>query len=114
MLIEILITFLLLAGAAFTLLGSLGLVRFPDFFTRLHGPSKATTLGLGSILLATMLFPLTQGASLALRPLLITIFLFLTAPVSAHLLSKAAIALRIRSAAPLPPTDIVNEEKQDG
>lgn len=114
MLIELLITFLLLSGAAFTLLGSLGLVRFPDFFSRLHGPSKATTLGLGSILIAAMLFPLTLGAGLTLRPLLITIFLFLTAPVSAHLMSKAAIALRIQSLSPLPTTDAATEETSNG
>ena len=44
---EALLSFLVLAGAAFTFIGSLGLVRFRDFYTRLHGPTKATTLAVG-------------------------------------------------------------------
>ena len=43
--IEAIVSLLLVFGAAFVLVGSIGLARFPDFFTRLHGPTKATTLG---------------------------------------------------------------------
>ena len=46
---------LLLLGALFVLLGSVALLKLPDFYTRLHGPTKATTLGLGSLVLASLL-----------------------------------------------------------
>lgn len=84
---------MLLVGAGFVLLGSVGLVRLPDLFARLHGPSKATTLGLGSILIASMLH---QGANgtLSLRELAIALFLFITAPVVGHLVAKAALRRR--------------------
>lgn len=98
---EILAAIMLLVGAGFVLVGSIGLVRLPDIFARLHGPSKATTLGLGGILIASMLH---QGANgeLSLRELAITLFLFITAPVVGHLVAKAALRLRDQAA---PPAD---------
>jgi multicomponent K+:H+ antiporter subunit G len=97
MIAEIVVSFLLLVGAAFTLIGSVGLVRLPDFFTRLHGPTKATTLGVGSILIASMVYFASIGAGLEVRDLLVSVFLFMTAPVSAHLLSKAGLRQRVPS-----------------
>ena len=90
MVMEILVAALLLIGAGFTLVGSLGLVRLPDFYARLHGPTKATTLGTGSTLLASVIyFSATGGWSI--HELLVVAFLFITAPVSAHLMAKAAL-----------------------
>lgn len=86
--IELLASALLLLGGGFALVGAIGLARLPDLFMRLHGPTKATTLGLGGIVLAAML----QGRTLA--PLAISLFLFITAPVVAHLVAKAAIRER--------------------
>lgn len=93
MLIEILVSAFVLSGAFFALVGSVGLARLPDFFTRLHAPTKATTLGIGSLLIASMLFFSTRGDGLVLHELLITLFLFMTAPVSAHLMAMAALHL---------------------
>ncbi|HSP31857.1 MAG TPA: monovalent cation/H(+) antiporter subunit G, partial [Halomonas sp.] len=53
---EALLSLLVIAGGAFTLVGSLSLVRLEDFYTRLHGPTKATTLGVGSLLVASSVF----------------------------------------------------------
>jgi len=92
-LIEILVSAFVLSGAFFALVGSVGLARLPDFFTRLHAPTKATTLGIGSLLIASMLYFSTRGDGLVLHELLITLFLFMTAPVSAHLMAKAALHL---------------------
>ena len=89
MLIEFILSLLVLVGAFFVLVGSVGLVRLPDFFTRLHAPTKATTLGLGCLLLASIGW-VSRNGELSLHEVLITLFLFLTAPVSAHLLAKAA------------------------
>lgn len=100
--IEIIASIFLLLGAAFALIGSLGLAKLPDFFTRLHGPSKATTLGLGGILIASAVHGLSTADGPGLRPILITAFLFLTAPVSANLLARAALGRRVHSLATFP------------
>jgi multicomponent K+:H+ antiporter subunit G len=100
--LEPLLSVLILAGAAFTLIGSLGLAILPDFFTRLHGPTKATTLGVGSLLIASAIYFSTRGEGLSLHEILITLFLLITAPVSAHLLAKAGLHGRLPSLALLP------------
>jgi multicomponent K+:H+ antiporter subunit G len=102
MMLEIVSVILILFGASIALVGSIGLVRFPDIFTRLHGPTKATTLGVGGVLLGTILFLILQGETGAIRELLITVFLFLTAPVSAHLIAKAALHRRCKSVCKIP------------
>jgi multicomponent K+:H+ antiporter subunit G len=112
--LEAALSVLIVTGAAFTFIGSLGLVRLSDFYTRLHGPTKATTLGVGSLLIASMIHFSGQDNGLSVHELLVTLFLFITAPVSAHLLSKAALHLRLRSLAP-PPSLIeeADEEPRD-
>lgn len=111
MLIEILISLFLLLGAGFALLGSIGLARLPDFYTRLHGPTKSITLGVGAILIASALHFSMRGEGISLRELLITFFLFITAPVSAHLVGKAALHVRVHSTCQLSPP---NQEDRSG
>lgn len=89
---EYAVSTLIVLGALFVLLGSIGLARLPDFLTRLHGPTKATTLGVGALLLASAIFFSTgPGGGVSLHELAILFFLFITAPVTAHLLAKAAL-----------------------
>ncbi len=102
--LEYLLSFLILAGALFTFVGSLGLARLRDFYTRLHGPTKASTLGVGCLLIASALFFSTRSEGISLHEVLVTLFLFITAPISAHLLVKAALHLGLTSLAP-PPED---------
>lgn len=86
--LEALVALLLVLGGFFGLVGSYGLVKLPDLMTRLHAPTKATTLGVGGVLVAHMLnFALIEGPSL--HEILVTLFLFLTAPLSANLIAKA-------------------------
>ncbi len=99
---ELLLSLLILAGAAFTFIGSLGLYRLRDFYTRLHGPTKATTLGVGCLLVASAIFFSIRGPGLSLHEILIGVFLFITAPISAHLLAKAALHRELPSLARLP------------
>lgn len=99
---DALIAAMLVIGAAFCLIGALGLVRFGDFFMRLHAPTKATTLGVGGVLLASLGAGWAEGR-FGFHELLITLFLFVTAPVSANLMAKAALHLRSPSKAPPPP-----------
>ena len=98
---------LLVAGGLFALLGSIGLVRLRDFPMRLHAPTKASTLGVGGTLLASMLcFGWWEGR-LPVQELLITVWVFFTAPVTAYLLMQAhrarhPVATDANDAAPLP------------
>jgi multicomponent K+:H+ antiporter subunit G len=86
---EALIASLIVLGGSFALIGSWGLARLPSLMTRLHGPTKATTLGVGSCLIASMIyFPATAGIWSA-HELLITLFLFIAAPISANMIAKA-------------------------
>lgn len=100
-LVEAGVALLLVTGSAFALLGAIGLVRFKDFYMRLHAPTKSATLGVGGVLLASMLWRWGLGAW-AVRELLIALFLFVTAPVAANLMAQAALHLRVRSQAPPP------------
>ncbi|PXX98499.1 Na+/H+ antiporter subunit G [Halomonas sp. LBP4] len=94
--LEGVIAFFLVAGGAFAFIGSLGMAHLRDFYMRLHGPTKATTLGIGCILIASMLyFWVTEGKP-DIQEMLITLFLFITAPVSAHLLAKTGLHLQLR------------------
>ncbi len=100
--IELLVSIFLLGGAAFALIGSWGLAKLPDFYTRLHGPSKASTLGVGGMLIASMIYFAFHEGRISLHEMLITLFLFISTPVSAHMLAKAALHLKLKSASGEP------------
>jgi multicomponent Na+:H+ antiporter subunit G len=90
---DVLTATLLSVGSLFTLLAAVGVVRMPDLFTRMQTASKATTLGVASIVLASAVHFRDLGTSV--RALLITVFLFLTAPVAAHAIARAAHLLGV-------------------
>ncbi len=90
---DFLAAILLLIGGVFLLVGSIGLVRLPDFMMRLHAPTKATTLGIGLVLITSMLDIAHTKGFLSVHELMITLFLFITAPITAHMLAKAAMHL---------------------
>lgn len=94
--VEVIVAALLLLGSLFALIGAIGLFKLPDFYMRLHGPTKATTLGVGALVVGSMVFFSSRGGGISLHELLITLFLFITAPVSAHMLAKAAMQQRLR------------------
>lgn len=87
--------FFLFAGGLFALLGAIGLARLPDFYMRLHGPAKASTLGVGGVLIGSMVYFSTKSGHSSLHELLITLFLFITAPISAHMVAKVALHMRL-------------------
>jgi len=102
---ELLISIFLVIGAAFVLLGSYGLVKLPDVYARLHAPTKATTLGVGCLLVASAAHASIRQHGLSVHEILITAFLFLTAPVSAYLIARAALHLQIKAGGKPPPDD---------
>ncbi len=93
---EWILAILILLGGFFTLVGSIGLFRLPDFYMRLHGPTKASTLGVGAILIASAVDFTQKTGDISMHEILVTMFLFITAPVSAHLMAKAALHTKIR------------------
>lgn len=113
-LVEILISAILVIGGFFALVGSWGLARMPSLMTRLHGPTKVTTLGVGSCLIASMIyFPAMQGKYSA-HELLITLFLFLTAPITANMIAKAHLHRQGRAIDPNPMDDIAEGLPETG
>jgi len=85
---EVLASVLIVVGAGFALIGSWGLVRLPSLMERLHGPTKATTLGLGAMLVASVLwFQFVKGVWTT-HELLVSVFLFVTAPIAANMIAK--------------------------
>ena len=95
-LVEALISLLLIAGGVFVFIGSLGMAHLRDFYMRLHGPTKATTLGIGCMLIASMGYFWSADGKPDIQELLITLFLFITAPVSAHLLAKTGLHMQLK------------------
>jgi multicomponent K+:H+ antiporter subunit G len=92
---ELIVSLLIIIGAVFALVGSWGLVRLPSLMERLHGPTKATTLGLGAMLVGSVAyFQLVMGVWTT-HELLISLFLFVTAPISANMIAKVHL-LRLR------------------
>ncbi len=85
---DIIVIVLLLLGAGFALIGSWGLVRLPTTMERLHGPTKATTLGLGALLVASVVHAQARLGVWTAHELLISLFLFITAPISANMIAK--------------------------
>lgn len=83
----------MLIGAAFMLIAALGVVRLPDLFMRLHASTKSATLGVGCLMVAAALR--FGSLSITTRAAAVVVFLFLTAPVGAHVLGRAAYFARV-------------------
>ena len=84
-------TVLLVLGGLATLVGSLGLLRLRDFFSRMHGPSMTNTVGVGATLVASMLVSSALAGQPILHELLITLFVSMSAPITAITLLQAAL-----------------------
>ena len=82
------VTALVVVGSFFLLVGTVGLLRLPNVYNRMHATSKAATLGSSSILLATTVYYGPVGDGLA--ALVTVVFLFFTAPTGGHVISRAA------------------------
>lgn len=86
--IEIISGSIILIGAFFILISAVGILKMPDLFTRMSATTKASTLGVGLVLLGTALY--WQDIGISARAVTIVTFLLLTAPVAAHIIGRAA------------------------
>jgi multicomponent K+:H+ antiporter subunit G len=82
---------LLIAGGLLTLIGSIGLLRLRSFYERIHPPTMGTTLGTGCVLIASMLVSSALLQRPVVHELLITLFIVITAPITAMLLMRVAV-----------------------
>lgn len=82
---------LLVGGATMTVIGTLGLLRFPTFYQRVHGPTLGTTLGTVCVALASMIYFSTLGSRPLIHELLIVVFIIMTTPISLMVLVCAAV-----------------------
>ncbi|MBL9073219.1 Na+/H+ antiporter subunit G [Tabrizicola sp.] len=101
--VEGLIAALLIMGGSFGLIGSFGLLKLRQPMQRLHAPTKATTIGVGAALFASALGLALLGHGIAWQEILVSVFLFLTAPLSALYLAKTHL-LRSIDRRELPPS----------
>ena len=94
----------LMIGSGFVLVGVIGLLKFNDPMTRLHAPTKVGTVGIGMLLLASIIHSFDIGEP-STHELLIMAFLFVTAPISANFIAKVNIHRRACDTPPAPPLD---------
>lgn len=97
---------LLLIGAGFALVGSIGLLKFNDSMTRLHAPTKVGTMGVGALLVASMVYFFVFGTG-SFHELLIMAFLFATAPIAANFIAKVTIHRKACDTPPPPAEDML-------
>ncbi|MFV2053812.1 monovalent cation/H(+) antiporter subunit G [Aliiroseovarius sp. YM-037] len=94
----------LLIGSGFVAVGVIGLLKFNDPMARLHAPTKVGTVGIGMLLLASIIHSFLLGET-SIHELLIMAFLFVTAPISAHFIAKVNIHREACETPPSPPRD---------
>lgn len=92
--LDILSWVLIVGGAGFSIVGAIGLLRFPDFYTRLHAAGITDTLGAWLILLGVLLQ--VESWLVAIKLVLIVVFLFFTSPTATHALARAALATGLK------------------
>ena len=88
---DLLASFLLISGSLLALIGSAGLLRLPNLFARMHAPTLGNTLGVGCVLVASMLIASAVAHRPVIHELLITLFVVITGPITAIVLMQAAI-----------------------
>jgi multicomponent K+:H+ antiporter subunit G len=103
--VEYILAALLVIGGIFAFVGSYGLLKLPQMMQRLHAPTKATTIGVGSALIASMLYFWFYEGKISWHELMITLFLFLTAPITANFIAKAQLHRAVKEE-DLPETGV--------
>lgn len=110
MIMDVVIIVIFILGLFFFAIGVLGLLRFPDAYTRLHATTKCDTLGVGLVLLSLMLYQGFGGAGAKLA--LMIVFIWVCNPTAAHIIAKAALSVDIPMI--LSGGQYLNQAKEDG
>jgi multicomponent Na+:H+ antiporter subunit G len=104
------ISIFLIIGTFITLSGTIGILRFPDVYSRLHAATKSSTLGVSGVLIGSFLFLLLDKGIFSGKLILGIIFVLITAPVGGHMISRAAY----RSGVPLSEKTVHNDLEVNG
>ncbi|GGB49771.1 Na+/H+ antiporter subunit G [Fictibacillus barbaricus] len=107
--IKIVISFFLIIGTFFIFSGTLGVLRFPDVYSRLHAASKASTLGVSGILIGSFIYVLSEMQLFSGKLILGILFVLMTAPVAGHMISRAAY----RTGVPLSEKTVFNDLEEN-
>jgi multicomponent Na+:H+ antiporter subunit G len=105
---EVIAALFILAGSIIVFVSAIGIIRLPDVYTRSHAASKSSTLGVLSTLVGTLLYFLISEGYFSIRLIMGIFFVFLTAPVAAHLIARSAY----RNEVPLTENSIEDELKK--
>lgn len=89
--LSIVVSACVVVGAGLTMAGCLGLVRFRDFYRRIHAPTMGTSMGGGLILLASAIFFTVTQQRLVIHEMVIFLFVTVTTPVTLMLLARATL-----------------------
>ncbi|RFB15381.1 Na+/H+ antiporter subunit G [Bacillus sp. HNG] len=104
--LEVIAAISILVGTIFSFFSAVGLIRLPDLYSRAHAASKSSTMGVLFTLVGTFLFFIMEG-TFSIRLFLGIFFVFLTAPVAAHVIVRSAY----RSKVPLAPQSVQDDLK---
>lgn len=108
------VALLVLGGAVFAFLGSLGLVRFRTFYDRIHPPTLGSSLGVALIALGSMVYFSAQGSRISVHEILLFLFVTVTTPVTFMLLARAALYRDREEGSPdVPPPTEAAERRED-
>ena len=91
---EVILSLIILAGSIFIFIAALGITRLPDMLTRMHASAKASSLGIGLLAIAAAIYFVNSWV--ILQSLLIILFIFLTAPISAHMIARAGYLMKVK------------------
>ncbi|NMA02861.1 MAG: Na+/H+ antiporter subunit G [Clostridia bacterium] len=105
---EVLAAVFIVLGTVVNLLSAIGTLRFPDVYTRSHAASKSSAVGVLCVLLGTFLYFATAHGYISIRLILGIFFVFLTAPVAAHAVCRAAYRSGVKLAGDNPRDDLKN------
>lgn len=86
---DLISVFFVIFGTFFMIVGSIGVLRLPDAYHRLHAATKCATLGLAGLLLAAVFH--THTVDIVMKSILVIVFLFVANPVGSHMLARAAL-----------------------
>ncbi|WP_396136027.1 monovalent cation/H(+) antiporter subunit G [Bacillus sp. NEB1478] len=107
--IKIVISIFLVIGTFIILSGTIGVLRFPDVYSRLHAATKSSTLGVSGVLIGSFLYVLSDMGVFSGKLILGILFVLLTAPVGGHMISRAAY----RSGVPLSEKTVYNQLEEN-